>query len=66
MWVDLPEGTDGERLYEAAEERGLVFVQGTDFLLEGGESSLRISYSGVTVDQIEEGVSRLAAAYGGL
>jgi 2-aminoadipate transaminase len=66
MWVDLPEGTDGERLYEAAKERGLVFVKGTDFLLEGGESSLRISYSGVTVDQIEEGVDRLAAAYRGL
>jgi DNA-binding transcriptional MocR family regulator len=66
MWVDLPEGTNGERLYEAAEERGLVFVKGPDFLLEGGESSLRISYSGVTVEQIEEGVSRLAAAYGGL
>ena len=47
----------------AATERGVAFVKGTDFLLEGGESALRIAYSGVTTDQIEEGVRRLAAAY---
>jgi 2-aminoadipate transaminase len=63
LWVDLPEGTDGERLFEAAKERGLMFVKGTDFLLEGGESSLRISYSGVSSDRIGEGVERLASAY---
>ena len=63
LWVDLPEGTDGDALFEAAKEQGLVFVKGTDFLLEGGESSLRIAYSGVGTDDIEEGVQRLAAAY---
>ena len=34
-----------------------------DFLLEGGENTLRIAYSGVTADQIDEGVTRLADAY---
>ena len=63
LWVDLPDGTDVDALEAEAKERGLVFVKGTDFLLEGGESSLRLAYSGVTPDQIEEGVSRLAAAY---
>jgi DNA-binding transcriptional MocR family regulator len=63
MWVDLPDGTDGDELDRAARERGVIFVKGTDFLLEGGESSLRISYSGVTPDEIDEGVSRLAGAY---
>ena len=63
LWVDLPDGTDGSALDEAARERGVVFVKGTDFLLEGGENSLRIAYSGVTPDQIDEGVSRLADAY---
>jgi DNA-binding transcriptional MocR family regulator len=38
-------------------------VKGTDFLLEGGENTLRLAYSGVTVDQIDEGVRRLAEAY---
>jgi 2-aminoadipate transaminase len=63
LWVDLPEGTDVDALSAAARERGLVFVKGGDFMVEGGESSLRIAYSGVGPDEIEEGVRRLAAAY---
>ncbi|GLZ39997.1 PLP-dependent aminotransferase family protein [Actinokineospora sp. NBRC 105648] len=62
MWVDLGEGVDVAKLLPAAEALGVTFVKGTDFLLEGGESTLRLAYSGVRVDQIEEGVSRLAAA----
>jgi 2-aminoadipate transaminase len=61
LWVDLPEGTDVERLQREAVERGVHFVRGTDFMLEGGESSFRIAYSGVSADQIEEGIARIAA-----
>jgi DNA-binding transcriptional MocR family regulator len=63
MWVELPEGTDVDALAGAAKERGVVFVKGTDFLIEGGHNELRLAYSGVTPDQVDEGVSRLAAAY---
>jgi DNA-binding transcriptional MocR family regulator len=63
MWVTLPEGTDVRALQSAADELGVSFVKGTDFMLEGGENALRLSYAGVTPRQIEEGVSRLAAAY---
>ena len=42
---------------------GSQFVKGTDFVLEGGEESLRLAYSGVTPAEIEEGVARLAEAY---
>jgi len=63
LWVDLPDDVDVHSLAILAKERGLIFVKGTDFLLEGGDSSLRIAYSGVTPEQIEEGVARLAAAY---
>ncbi|MCU0258521.1 MAG: PLP-dependent aminotransferase family protein [Solirubrobacteraceae bacterium] len=63
MWVELPEGTDVHVLFDAATERGVTFVKGTDFLLEGGENTLRLAYSGVTTDQIDEGVRRLAEAY---
>jgi len=63
MWVELPEDTDVDALAGAAKERGVLFVKGTDFLIEGGENTLRIAYSGVTPEQIEEGVSRLAEAY---
>jgi len=64
MWVTLPpRATDASALHRAATERGVAFVKGTDFMLEGGESSLRLAYSGVTPEQIDEGVARLAAAY---
>ena len=63
MWVTLPQGTDVARLFDAAAELGVAFVKGTDFLLEGGENTLRLAYSGVTEQQIEEGITRLAAAY---
>jgi DNA-binding transcriptional MocR family regulator len=63
MWVELPEGTDVDALFDAANERGVAFVKGTDFLLEGGHNTLRLAYSGVTTDRIDEGVRRLADAY---
>jgi 2-aminoadipate transaminase len=63
LWVDLPEGSDVAALAAAAEERGVVFVKGTDFLIEGGDSSLRIAYSAVPPDQIEEAIARVAEAY---
>ena len=63
MWVELPEGTDVAALFGEAAERGVQFVKGTDFLLEGGENTLRLAYSGVTNDRIDEGVKRLADAY---
>ena len=62
MWVELPEGTDIDKVFAAANERGVAIVKGTDFLLEGGKNTLRLAYSGVTEDQIDEGVSRLADA----
>jgi 2-aminoadipate transaminase len=62
MWVELPEGTDVAELEKAAKDRDVVFVKGTDFLMDGGENTLRLAYSGVTVEQIEEGVGRLAEA----
>ena len=63
MWVTLPEGTDVQALFDAAAERGVTFVKGTDFLLEGGENTLRLAYSGVTPAEIETGIARLAEAY---
>src|SRR3954447_3521420 len=63
LWIDLPESADVDALFAAAQDRGLIFVKGTDFLLEGGQNSLRIAYSGVTPAEIEEGVARLADAY---
>ena len=66
LWVELPEGSDVDVLFENARDRGVVFVKGTDFLIEGGRNTLRIAYSGVTPAEIDEGVARLAEAYRGL
>jgi DNA-binding transcriptional MocR family regulator len=63
LWVDLPSGSDVNALFNAAAARGVQFVKGSDFLLEGGETSLRLAYSGVTPDEIETGIKRLAEAY---
>jgi 2-aminoadipate transaminase len=66
LWVELPEEVDTEQLLAAASERGVVFVKGADFMLEGGRNALRLAYSGVTPDQIEEGVRRLGEALAGI
>ena len=62
MWVELPEEVRVSDLERAASERDVLFVKGTDFLLEGGENTLRLAYSGVTPEQIDEGITRLADA----
>ncbi|MGI5212737.1 PLP-dependent aminotransferase family protein [Plantactinospora sp. CA-290183] len=62
LWVELPQNVRVDRLAPAAAERGVTVVKGSDFLVEGGQHSLRLAYSAVTVDQIEEGVRRLAEA----
>jgi DNA-binding transcriptional MocR family regulator len=61
--VDLPEGANVNALFDAAKARDVAFVKGSDFVLEGGESSLRLAYSGVTPAEIEQGIKLLAEAY---
>ncbi len=63
LWVELPRGSDVAALVTAAAERSVQFVKGSDFVLDGAESSLRLAYAGVTPAEIEEGVRRLAQAY---
>jgi 2-aminoadipate transaminase len=63
MWVELPPDADVDALAAAAKERDVIFVKGTDFLIEGGRNTLRLAYSGVRPEEIDEGVARLAEAY---
>ncbi|MDG4834539.1 PLP-dependent aminotransferase family protein [Solwaraspora sp. WMMD1047] len=62
LWVELPENVHIDELVPAAAERGVTVVKGSDFLLEGGHHSLRLAFSAVTADRIEDGVRRLADA----
>jgi 2-aminoadipate transaminase len=63
LWVDLPEDADVEALEKGAKDRDVILVKGTDFLLEGGDHSFRIAYSGVSAGEVDEGVGRLAEAF---
>jgi 2-aminoadipate transaminase len=62
LWLDLAEGTDTTALLAEAKGEGVTFVAGPDFMLGGGESSLRLSFAPVPPEQIAEGVSRIATA----
>ena len=50
-------------MMKVAAEKGVVFVDGDDFLIDGPGNMLRLAYSGVPADEIPEGVRRLAEAY---
>jgi 2-aminoadipate transaminase len=62
LWVELPDDIDVDSLVPLATARGVAVVKGGDFLLEGGRNALRLAYSAVLTDQVDEGVRRLAAA----
>jgi len=63
LWVELPDDIDTTRLeLLAAQDFGVAIVKGSDFLLEGGRHAVRLAFSAVLTDQVDEGVSRLAAA----
>jgi DNA-binding transcriptional MocR family regulator len=66
LWVDLPEEVDTSDLQTLAAERGVTFVVGRDFMIEGGNNSLRLAYSAVTPEQADEGVRRLAESLAAL
>jgi 2-aminoadipate transaminase len=63
LWVDLPEDADVGGLEEAAKERGVQFVPGTDFFVDGGKNSFRIAYSAVSTEEIQDGIGRLGEAW---
>ncbi|MEV4725024.1 PLP-dependent aminotransferase family protein [Micromonospora humida] len=62
LWVEFPDDVDVDRLAPAAAERGVAVVKGSDFMVDGGRHALRLAFSAVTADRIDEGVRRLAEA----
>jgi 2-aminoadipate transaminase len=62
LWLDLADDVDTTQLLKEATAEGVSFVAGPDFMLEGGRSSLRLSFASVPAEQIPEGVARIARA----
>jgi 2-aminoadipate transaminase len=60
LWLDLNDDVASKALLAEAKEEGVTFVAGPDFMMEGGTSSLRLSFAPVPADEVEEGVQRLA------
>ncbi len=56
-WVRLPESVDGDELFAAAGERGVLVGRGSLFHVGGGgRNTLRLTFSSATEDQIREGI----------
>jgi 2-aminoadipate transaminase len=63
LWVQLPKGLKAIPLLAKAVEKGVAFVPGSAFYAgDANESTLRLSFVTATVDQINTGMSALAAA----
>jgi 2-aminoadipate transaminase len=62
LWLTLNDDVDCEDLLAAALEERVAFISGSDFMLAGGRSSLRLSFASVPVEQIGDGVERIARA----
>jgi 2-aminoadipate transaminase len=62
LWLDLNDDVDTVALLAEAKEEGVTFVVGPDFMMEGGNSSLRLSFAPVRADDVDEGIRRLATA----
>ena len=63
LWIELPPGVDDRDVFDRALKEKVSFVIGSAFFVDGGGHRFaRLSFSGITHDQIAEGISRLAAA----
>jgi 2-aminoadipate transaminase len=60
VWVELPEGVDAEEMLPAAADEGVVYLPGHLFHPDdSGHNCLRISFSHVSLDEMERGVAAL-------
>jgi len=57
LWLDLPDEVDAGELLGRATEAGVTFVPGADF--GGPPNSVRLAFSYVSPEEIDEGVRRL-------
>ncbi len=61
IWVTLPEGVDTTRMLPQAKERGVEFLPGRScYVDDRGANELRLSYSFVQDNEIDDGIRIIA------
>jgi len=61
VWMRLPEGIDTTDMLQDAIEHKVAYVPGASSYVDGrGQNTIRLSYSLVTPEKIDEGIRRLA------
>ncbi len=64
LWVTVPDGIDTEPLVYEAMERGVVYVPGTAFYMDGkGHNELRLSFCLPSLDEIRKGAAILGEVF---
>ena len=62
LWIEVP-GADDRELFDRAITEKVSFVPGSAFFVDGkGHEFARLAFSGISHEQIEQGIVRLAAA----
>ena len=61
LWLTLPEGTDTMALYEEALARGVAYVAGSFFYVDGSHrNTMRLNFSFIAEEKMETGIRLLA------
>lgn len=61
LWVTLPPGLDATEMFMEAVEKKVAYVVGSAFDPDGADKrTLRLNFSFSTMEQIDQGVQRLA------
>jgi len=64
-WVVLPETVDGDELFAAARERGVLIGRGSLFHVSGGgRNTLRLTFASTVEEQIRSGIAVLGELLG--
>jgi DNA-binding transcriptional MocR family regulator len=62
LWATLPESIDSDTMIARAVKKGVIYVAGTAFFVEGsGRQFMRLAFSAASHDKIRDGVARLGA-----
>ena len=65
LWISLPQSVDTEKMFLSAIEKKVAYVVGSAFYFDSPErNSMRINFSYASLEQIDEGIKRLAEVIG--